>query len=83
MKLEVGGSLVVSEPQKIYGIQKDEFNKTYASTGKDKIECLKKAISFFEISQEEIMQARQAKVKDTQEKNTRTHIAIEEDSLAL
>ena len=83
MKLEAGGSLVASEPQKIYGIQKEEFKETYASTGKDKIECLKEAISFFEISQEEILEARQANEKDTQEKNTRMHTTIKKDAPTL
>lgn len=79
MKLEAGGYLVASEPQKIYGVQKDEFKKTYASTGKDKIDSLKEAIRFLEISQEEILEARQTIQKEPQAKETRSHMTIGED----
>lgn len=60
MRIECGGSLVLSGPNDIYGIQKDEFEHTYASTGKDKIESLKEALSLMGISKEEFMAARQS-----------------------
>lgn len=60
MRIECGGSLVLSGPNDIYGIQKDEFEHTYASTGKDKKESLREALSLMGISKEEFMAARQA-----------------------
>lgn len=42
MKIEAGGYLILNGPDDIYGIQKAEFENTYASTGKDKIKSLKK-----------------------------------------
>lgn len=61
MRIECGGSLVLSGPNDIYGIQKDEFEHTYASTGKDKMESLKEALSLMGISKEEFMAARQSR----------------------
>lgn len=43
MKIEAGGSLILSGPEDIYGIQKAEFENTYASTGKNKFETLREA----------------------------------------
>ena len=60
MKIESGGSLILSGPNDIYGIQKAEFENTYASTGKDKQESLKEAISILGISKEELIEAKQA-----------------------
>lgn len=40
MKIEKGGSIIVSGPNDIYGIQEDEFNETYASTEKEPTELL-------------------------------------------
>ena len=60
MKIEAGGSLILSGANDIYGIQKAEFENTYASTGKDKAECLKEAISMLGITKEELLEARQA-----------------------
>ncbi len=59
MKIEAGGSLILNSPNDIYGIQKEEFEGTYASTGKDKTECLKEAISMLGITKEELLEARQ------------------------
>ena len=59
MKIECGGSLVLSGPNDIYGIQKDEFEHTYSSTGKDKAESLKEALALMGISKEEFLAARQ------------------------
>ena len=60
MKIEAGGSLILSGANDIYGIQKAEFENTYASTGKDKSECLKEAINILGITKEEFLEARQA-----------------------
>lgn len=54
MKIEAGGSLILSGPKDIYGIQKAEFKNTYASTGKSKNEVLKEAIDLLGISKEEV-----------------------------
>ena len=59
MKIEAGGSLILSGANDIYGIQKAEFENTYASTGKDKDECLKEAISMLGITKEELLESRQ------------------------
>ena len=45
MKIECGGSLILNGPNDIYGIQKSEFEHTYASTGKDKKITLKELLS--------------------------------------
>ena len=59
MRMECGGSLVLSGPNNIYGIQKEEFEHTYTSTGKDKAESLKEALELLGISKEEFIAARQ------------------------
>ncbi len=43
MKIEAGGSLILSGPEDIYGIQKSEFENTYASTERNKFETLREA----------------------------------------
>ncbi|MGM9969237.1 MAG: hypothetical protein ACI35S_02455, partial [Anaeroplasma sp.] len=43
MDIEAGGSLILSGPDDIYGIQKEEFENTYASTGRDSEETLYQA----------------------------------------
>ena len=63
MKIECGGSLILGGPNDIYGIQKDEFEHTYASTGKDKKEALKEALTLMVISKEEFLKARQEAAK--------------------
>ena len=65
MKISAGGSLIISTPNDIYGIQEAEFKNTYASTGKAPTECLKEALSLFEISKEEFLQARERKTQET------------------
>lgn len=69
MKIESGGSLILNGPNDIYGIQKAEFENTYASTGKDKQESLKEAISILGISKEELIEAKQAQ-QDEQTSNS-------------
>lgn len=59
MKIECGGSLILSSPNDIYGIQKAEFENTYASTGKDKTTSLKEALSLLGISKDEFIAVRQ------------------------
>ena len=68
MRIEAGGSLILSGPEDIYGIQKAEFENTYASTGKDKAEALKEAIKLLEISKEEFLEARQVAQQETNSK---------------
>ena len=63
MKIECGGSLILSGKNDIYGIQKDEFEHTYATTGKDKAESLKEAIALMGISKEEFLDHIEHKVK--------------------
>ena len=60
MRIEAGGSLILSGPNDIYGIQKTEFENTYAPTGKDKTESLKEAINLLGISKEEFLESRQS-----------------------
>ena len=83
MKIEAGGSLILSGPEDIYGIQKAEFENTYASTGKDKMEALKEAISLLGISKEEFLAARQEAQQETSSKDTRDDIVVEEDAPEL
>lgn len=78
MRIECGGSLVLSGPNDIYGIQKDEFEHTYASTGKDKMESLKEALSLMGISKEEFMAARQAR-QNTSSRDVRDDKVTESD----
>ena len=78
MRIECGGSLVLSGPNDIYGIQKDEFEHTYASTGKDKMESLKEALSLMGISKEEFMAARQAR-QNTSSRDVRYDKVTESD----
>lgn len=59
MKIECGGSLILGGPNDIYGIQSTEFNNTYASTGRDKKECLKDALTLLGISEKEFIEAQQ------------------------
>ncbi len=83
MRIEAGGSLIISGPEDIYGIQKAEFENTYASTGKNKMEALKKAISLLGITKEEFLAARQEAQQKTSSKNTRDDIVVEEDAPEL
>lgn len=64
MRIECGGSLVLSGPNDIYGIQKDEFEHTYASTGRDKTACLEAALALLGISKEEFIEAQKAVAND-------------------
>ena len=79
MKIEAGGSLILNGPEDIYGIQKAEFENTYASTGKDKAEVLKEAISLLGISKEEFLAAQQ----EASSKDTRDDMVVEEDTPEL
>lgn len=80
MKIECGGSLILSGPNDIYGIQKDEFEHTYAGTGKDKSESLKEAIALMGISKEEFMVARQ---KAQQEPSSNSDKVVSNDGQEL
>lgn len=83
MKIEAGGSLILNGPEDIYGIQKAEFENTYASTGKDKAEALKEAISLLGISKEEFLAARQEAQQEASSKDTRDDMVVEEDTPEL
>ena len=83
MKIEAGGSLILSGPEDIYGIQKAEFENNYASTGKDKAEALKEAISLLGISKEEFLAARQEAQQEASSKDTRDDLVVEEDGQEL
>ena len=52
MKIESGGSLVINAPDDIYGIQKAEFENTYASTGKDKEKVRQEVMEILEIERQ-------------------------------
>lgn len=74
MKIEAGGSLILNGPNDIYGIQKAEFENTYASTGKDKAEALKEAISLLGISKDEVAEDKVAEdewLKEYEERQAR------------
>lgn len=73
MKIEAGGSLILSGPSNIYGIQKDEFDHTYASTGKDRTECLKDALEMFGITKEQYIEARQNYESQMAERHSSGH----------
>ena len=77
MKIEAGGSLILSGPQDIYGIQKNEFENTYASTGKDKKEALKEAIALLGISKEELLEVRQAEQQESTSTDAKDDLALE------
>lgn len=77
MKIEAGGSLILSGPKDIYGIQKNEFENTYTSTGKDKKEILKEAINLLGISKEEILEAKKENKNEIDSKNTENNQKIE------
>ena len=83
MKIEAGGSLILSGPEDIYGIQKAEFENTYASTGKDKSESLQEALSLLGISKEEFLAARQEAQEETSSHDTRDDMVVEEDTPEL
>lgn len=57
MKIEAGGHLILNGPGDIYGIQKAEFEGTYASTGKDKFDSLTEAIVLLDMTKEDFIQA--------------------------
>lgn len=65
MKIECGGSLILSGPNNIYGIQENKFKNTYASTGKDKKITLKEALELMGISKEEFLAAIQTSEQKT------------------
>lgn len=83
MKLEAGGSLILNGPNDIYGIQKDEFNNTYASTGKDKSETLKEVLNLLEISKEEFIKSREAEQQEKSYDNAKDDMTVEEDAPEL
>ena len=83
MKIEAGGSLILNGPGDIYGIQKSVFENTYASTGRDKSEVLKKAISLLGISKEEFLEARQETQQEAASNVTRDNKVVEEDTPEL
>ncbi len=83
MKIEAGGSLILNGPDDIYGIQKAEFENTYASTGKDRTEALKKAISMLGITKEEFLAARQGTQKEDSSNDTRDDKVVEDDAPEL
>lgn len=63
MKIEAGGSLIINNPNDIYGIQKTEFENTYATTGKEEKEILQEIIEKFDITKEEIEQKEKERAK--------------------
>ena len=73
MKIEAGGSLILNGPSDIYGIQKDEFEHTYASTGKDKIECMREVLEMFGITKEQYIEAKQYYEAQRVGKSARKH----------
>lgn len=77
MKIETGGSLILSGPSDIYGIQKAEFENTYASTGKDKAESLKEALDLLGISKEEFLEARKSVQQEASSKNSMEDKTVE------
>lgn len=83
MKIEAGGSLILNGPKDIYGIQKAEFENTYASTGKDRKECLKEAIVLLGISKEEFLEARKSAQKGTSSMDLAGDKTVEEDTPVL
>lgn len=83
MRIECGGSLVLNGPNDIYGIQKDEFEHTYASTGKDKIESLKEALTLMGISKEEFMAARQEAQQEESSRDVRDDKVVDNDEQEL
>jgi hypothetical protein len=83
MKIETGGSLILSGPEDIYGIQKDEFEHTYASTGKDKTESLKEALDLMGISKEELMAARKELQQELPSKDVRENPVVDNDEQEL
>ncbi len=83
MKIEAGGSLILSGPEDIYGIQKAEFENTYASTGKDKKEALKEAISLLGISKEEFLEARQSAQQEATLEKSMEDKTVEENAPEL
>lgn len=80
MRIEAGGSLILSDLNDIYGIQKAEFENTYATTGKHRLESLKEALSLLGISKEEFHQA-QTEKKSSQ--NTQNNTIKKDDNLEL
>lgn len=83
MRIECGGSLVLSGPNDIYGIQKDEFEHTYASTGKDKTESLKEALALMGISKEEFMAARESAQQEASSRDVRDDKVVNNDAQEL
>ncbi len=74
MKIEAGGSLIISGPSDIYGIQKDEFKNTYKNTDKSKEECLDEALALLGISKEQFNEAQ----KTFQEKKSENNVPTKE-----
>lgn len=83
MRIECGGSLVLSGPNDIYGIQKDEFEHTYASTGKDKTESLKEALALMGISKEEFMATRESAQQEASSRDVRDDKVVNNDAQEL
>ena len=83
MRIECGGSLVLNGPNDIYGIQKDEFEHTYASTGKDKTESLKEAIELMGITKEEFMVAREVGQREASSIDVRDDKVVDNDAQEL
>lgn len=83
MRIECGGSLVLNGPNDIYGIQKDEFEHTYASTGKDKTESLKEAIELMGITKEEFMAAREVGQREASSIDVRDDKVVDNDAQEL
>jgi hypothetical protein len=81
MKIEAGGSLILGGPNDIYGIQKAEFENTYAPTGKDKAVSFEEALALLGISKEELLEARKAAQQEASPKNDRDNKVVEEETL--
>ena len=57
--LVAGGFIVLESPEKVYGIQEEEFHKTYKDTGRDHDECRKAAIDLMGITPEQLKAAQE------------------------
>lgn len=82
-QVPAGASLILSGPTDIYGIHPKAMEETYISTGKDKKECLKKAIALMGISREEFMEARKVAQQEIFSKDARDDRVVDNDEQAL